>query len=103
VKCAPAVTAAAIEFPPHRYSQEEVVSALADFAGQDFLRFAATAGVGARQLALPLERYRTLTGFTEANNAFADVAMDLGERAVLAALDKAGLRPCEVDVVSPPP
>jgi len=98
-KGAPAVTAAAIEFPPHRHSQEEVAGALADFAGQDFLRFAASAGVGARHLALPLDRYPTLSGFTEANNAFAEVAMDLGERAVLAALEKAGLRPAEVDVV----
>ncbi len=95
----PAIAAAAVEFPPHRYTQDEVVAAVADFAGPEFLRFAATSGVQARQLALPLERYSTLGGFTEANAAFVDVGTELGERAIRSALDKAGLRPSDVDII----
>jgi hypothetical protein len=54
----PSVAAVAVEFPPHRHSQDEVISALADFAGPEFRRFAATSGVATRQLALPLSQYR---------------------------------------------
>jgi alkylresorcinol/alkylpyrone synthase len=96
---APAIAAAAVEFPPHRHSQAEVVAALADFAGEDFLRFAASSGVDYRHLALPMERYPQLTGFTEANAAYLEVALDIGERAILSALDSAGLQPSDVDIV----
>ena len=95
----PAIAATAVEFPPHRHTQDEVAATVADFAGSDFLRFAATTGVQARQLALPLERYSALTSFTESNAIFLDVAMELGARAVRSALDTAGLRPSEVDIV----
>ena len=98
-KWAPAITAAAVELPPHRHSQDEVVATLVDTVGPDFLRFAASSGVGTRQLALPLDRYPELTGFTEANAAYLDVAMDLGERAIRKALDAAGLQPSDVDIV----
>ncbi|TFV58979.1 type III polyketide synthase [Mycobacterium sp. PS03-16] len=52
-----------------------------------------------RSLALPLHRYPTLSGFTEANNAYLDVATELGERAVRAALAAAHVRPHEVDAI----
>jgi alkylresorcinol/alkylpyrone synthase len=95
----PAIAAAAVEFPPHRHPQDEVIGALADYAGPEFLRFAATSGVQARQLALPLERYSTLSGFTEANAAFVEVGTELGERAIRSALDSAGLQPHDVDII----
>ncbi|HNM84669.1 MAG TPA: hypothetical protein PKI77_09105, partial [Mycobacterium sp.] len=96
---APAVTAAAVTFPPHRHSQDEVVAALADFAGEDFLRFAASSGVGFRQLALPMDRYPTLNGFTEANAAYLEVASELGADAIRSALATAGLAPEDVDII----
>ncbi|AQA02202.1 type III polyketide synthase [Mycobacterium sp. MS1601] len=96
---APAIAAAAVEFPPNRHAQKDVIGALADFAGPEFHRFAAAAGVDHRNLALPLDRYPTLTGFSEANAAYLEVALELGERALLSALDKAGLQPSDVDVV----
>jgi alkylresorcinol/alkylpyrone synthase len=76
-----------------------VIAALADFGGQEFRRFAATSGVATRQLALPLSRYRQLSGFTEANEAYLDVALELGERALSSALATAGIEPSEVDIV----
>ncbi|OBK22017.1 stilbene synthase [Mycobacterium asiaticum] len=63
------------------------------------MRFASTAGVDERNLALPLTRYPELSGFTEANNAYIEVATELGERAVLSALDAAGIEPREVDAI----
>ncbi|OBI80407.1 stilbene synthase [Mycobacterium asiaticum] len=63
------------------------------------MRFASTAGVDERNLALPLARYPELNSFTEANNAYIEVATELGERAVLSALDAAGIEPREVDAI----
>jgi alkylresorcinol/alkylpyrone synthase len=55
--------------------------------------------VGGRYLALPLERYQALQSFTDFNRAWLACALDLGERAVTAALERAGLRPQDVDAI----
>ena len=57
----PSVAAVTIEFPPHRHSQEVAIATLTDWAGPQFHRFAASSGVQARNLALPLSRYTELT------------------------------------------
>ena len=95
----PSVASVAVEFPPHRHSQDEVITALADFTGPEFRRFAATSGVETRQLALPLSRYRQLSGFTEANEAYLDIALELGERSLKSAMEIAEIEPSEIDVV----
>jgi alkylresorcinol/alkylpyrone synthase len=53
--------------------------------------------VNTRCLALPLEDYAALRTFTDFNAAWLRCALDLGERAVRAALDRAGLEPKDVD------
>ncbi|GAB3452190.1 3-oxoacyl-[acyl-carrier-protein] synthase III C-terminal domain-containing protein [Actinophytocola sediminis] len=58
-----------------------------------------SARVGARHLALPIERYPELAGFTSANDEFLAAAVDLGCAAALGALADAGLRPADVDLV----
>ncbi|MDT5260738.1 MAG: alkylresorcinol/alkylpyrone synthase [Mycobacterium sp.] len=95
----PSVAAVAVKFPPNLYSQEEVIGALTDFAGPEFRRFALTSGVATRHTALPLTQYKHLTGFTDANEKFVEVALDLAEQALLTALDEAKLKPSDVDVV----
>ncbi|BBY32939.1 type III polyketide synthase [Mycolicibacter minnesotensis] len=95
----PSLAAVAIEFPAHRYSQAESAEALGDFAGPEFRRFFDASGVASRHLALPLSRYAELTGFSEANDIFIDVALDLAEQALLRSLDAAKLKPADVDVV----
>lgn len=95
----PYVAGVAVTFPPHRYSQEETIGALTTFAGPEFRRFANSSGVTARHTALPLSRYGNLSGFTEANDAWVDVALDLGEQALLTALDEARVKPSDVDVI----
>ena len=62
-------------------------------------RFHRSAQVATRHLALPLERYRELDGFTDANDAFLEVAVPLGAQAVTEALDAAGLAPADVDFI----
>ncbi|ORV47017.1 stilbene synthase [Mycobacterium europaeum] len=63
------------------------------------MRFAETTGVDHRSLALPLSRYPQLSGFTEANDAYLEVAVDLGERAIRSALEEAGIAAHEVDTI----
>jgi len=91
--------------PPHRYPQAEITTAFADIcldaAAKHRLlrRLHGNAQVGARHLALPLARYAGLDGFGAANDAFIDVAIGLGARAVIGALDQAGLHPEDVDTI----
>ena len=96
---APSLAATAVALPAHRHSQSEVIAALSDYAGDDFQRFAVSSGVSARNLAVPLERYPELSSFTETNEVYAAVALDLGERCIRDALNAAGIRPEEVDIV----
>ncbi|MGO9697214.1 MAG: type III polyketide synthase [Mycobacterium sp.] len=96
---APHIAGTAVAFTSHRYNQDEVARELTDFAEPGFMRFAQTAGVDNRSLALPLSRYPKLSGFTEANNAYLEVAVDLGEQAVRKALVTAGFEAHEVDAI----
>lgn len=96
---APSVAGVAVEFPPHRHTQDELSSILGDIAGLEIQRFASNSGVFARQTALPLSRYGELSGFTEANDTYLDIALELGERALRSALAKARVEPSEVDVI----
>src|SRR5271166_6532494 len=95
----PSVASVAVKFPPNRYTQDEAIGALTDFAGPEFRRFALSSGVEFRNTALPLSRYSRLSGFTEANDAYIEIALDLAEQAFLAALDEAKVKPSEVDIV----
>jgi alkylresorcinol/alkylpyrone synthase len=96
---APRIAGTAVAFTSHRYNQDEVARELTDFAEPGFMRFANTTGVDHRSLALPLSRYPGMTGFTEANDAYLEVAVDLGEQAIRSALAAAGTEPHEVDTI----
>ena len=91
--------------PEHRYPQAELTRSFT----QDLLRGAvdravvdrihANACVDTRHLALPIERYGRISGFTESNDAFIEAGVELGARAVTDALKAAGLTPEDVDLV----
>jgi len=95
----PSIASVAVKFPPNRYTQDEAIGALTDFAGPEFRRFALSSGVAFRNTALPLSRYGEMSGFTEANDTYLDIALELGERALVSALAKAGVEPSDVDVI----
>ncbi|MFI8292083.1 type III polyketide synthase [Streptomyces sp. ms191] len=98
------VLAVSTAFPPHRYLQQEItddlVSSLPPGTDGGLLRrLHAAARVETRHLALPLDRYRDLGAFGETNRLFVELAADLGADAARQALDEAGVRPEEVDLV----
>jgi alkylresorcinol/alkylpyrone synthase len=93
------IASVTIEYPPHQVDQNEALSGLTGLDGPQFDRFGASTGVQTRRVALPLAQYGKLSGFTEANDIFVATALDLGERALLSALDAAKLKPAEVDIV----
>jgi alkylresorcinol/alkylpyrone synthase len=96
---APRIAGTGVAFTEHRYAQDEVARELTKDLGPEFMRFAQTSGVEHRNLALPVDRYPTMSGFTEANDAYVQVATELGEKALQSALDAAGIRPDEVDII----
>ena len=96
---APHIAGTAVASTAHRYNQDEVSRELTEFAEPGFMRFAQTTGVDHRSLALPLPRYPRLNGFTEANDAYLEVAVDLGEQAIKNALAAANIEPHEVDTI----
>ncbi|WP_375490379.1 type III polyketide synthase [uncultured Jatrophihabitans sp.] len=92
--------------PRHRYPQEELTDKFAELVltGQGrshalVRRLHNSSRVGTRHLALPIERYAELDGFTDANDAFLGAATDLGATAVVQALEEAGLTPADVDFI----
>lgn len=91
--------------PEHVYPQAQLSDEFARLCLEDerkhkvMKRLHRSARVDTRHLALPLEAYRDLDGFTDANGAFLEVAVELGSEAVLGALDDAGLRPADVDII----
>ncbi|MFI8826104.1 type III polyketide synthase [Streptomyces sp. NPDC053431] len=98
------VLAVSTAFPPHRYMQDEItedlVSGLPPGSDRELVRrLHAATGVESRHLALPLDRYRDLGTFGETNRLFVELATALGAEAVTRALDDAGVRPEDVDLV----
>ena len=95
--------------PEYRYPQDEITQAFAEvcLGGSKgnaanialLRRLHANCCVDSRHLALPLERYRELRDFTEANDAYLEAAVELGAAAVSGALDEADIAPGEIDVI----
>ncbi|THA75562.1 type III polyketide synthase [Streptomyces sp. A0642] len=90
---------------PYRHTQREITDMVARTClppGADrrvLDRLHENARVRTRSMVLPLERYRELGGFGDANDVFIEAAVDLGAEALRGALRTAGLRPADVDLL----
>lgn len=99
------IVAVAPALPEHAYAQTEITAELADLITSDAKRRAmlerlhSHSGIGRRHTVLPLERYRDLGGFTEANDIWIREGTALAARALRDALDAARLAPGDIDHV----
>jgi len=99
----PAVVSASRALPPHFIDQETLIAALSAYWGKQHFNVERLADihratrVGGRHLALPLAEYPGLDTFRKCNDAFVRVGAEVGEAAVRAALDRAGIAPADVD------
>ncbi len=92
-------------FPPHYYDQETLIAAfLQHWSGamhnqRRLEQLHRHVLVGGRHLALPLEEYPQLQGFTDANNHWIRVALEVGAAAITDALDRAGIHPEQLGAI----
>jgi len=99
------IAAVATALPPYRYAQAEITDMLAPLITSDpskqavMRRLHEASKVDTRHLVMPLEQYREAITFTQSNDRFIGHATDLAEEATRRALDRAGIRPEEVDLV----
>lgn len=91
--------------PGYRYSQEVLTAEFSKLVSPDGLqhgvieRIHQATGVRFRNISLPLEAYKELSGFGAANNEFIRVGLELGRQAIEGALEKAGVKASEVDLI----
>ena len=99
----PAIVSVGRALPPNHVDQETLIAALTAYWGAKHFNVGRladmhrNAGVGGRNLALPLAEYPGLDSFAKSNDAFIRVGLDVGEAAVRAGLARAGLSPADVD------
>jgi alkylresorcinol/alkylpyrone synthase len=99
------IAAVAPVLPEHSYTQAEITAELTPLIAPSeakravLERMHTSTRIGTRHTALPLEQYRTLTSFGQANDHFIEIATDLGEKAVRDALADAALTPRDVDYI----
>lgn len=91
--------------PEFVYTQHQITAELAPLISSApgrravLERLHAASGITTRHTALPLEQYRDLASFRQTNDIFIQVATELGEQALNAALAEAGLEPPDVDFI----
>lgn len=90
------IVGAASAFPKYHYDQKALVEAFLAYWGNRLPEprklelLHSNVGVRGRHLSLPIEQYPTLK-FGEANNVWIRTAVELGEQAIPAAIERAGL------------
>ena len=97
------IAAVGSALPDHFYDQETLLEAFREQWAERYYnldrleKLHRNVLVGGRHLALPIEEYSKIGSWGEANDHWIRVAQELGAKAVLTALDRAGLSVDEVD------
>lgn len=90
-------------FPENEYTQQELTAALDGYWKRKFFNpdrlalFHKNMAVKSRRFCVSLDQLAALNGFGGRNDLWLKHALDLGEQALRAALDKAGLAPDRID------
>ena len=91
-------------FPEHYYPQSTLLAAAQQeweskraSISKPLEQFYTNVKVKGRYLAWPLERYKEPTTFEERNNAYIEMALELGEQTICALLDQLQMSPQEID------
>lgn len=101
----PAVGAAHTALPLHQYTQDQLIAAFRELWAAKYFnvdrieQFHRNVMVGSRSLALPLEKYRELSGFADSNKAYLEASMEILERMVGELLYDAGVKPSEIHAI----
>lgn len=91
--------------PEHRYPQAAITAAFKAYWNEKLKsperldQFHSRVGVEYRHLSFPMERYPHFASFGETNNAWIEVAQELGAKAIDGALGRAGLCRDELDAL----
>jgi len=99
------IAAVGSALPAHYYDQETLLAALKRYWGERHYNLERLEAlhrnvlVGGRHLALPLEQYDRLRTWGDANDAWIEVAQEVGARAVRDGLDAAGFGVNNVDAL----
>lgn len=99
------ILATSTAYPPHYYSQREVLDALMTYwSGQGrnpavLERLHTRTGVDGRYFSRRLEEYEALDTWGKVNDVWIEVAQELGERAIDCALKRAALRREEIGAI----
>ena len=99
----PLVRAVGRALPPHYASQEQLIGAFRELWAKKHFNLERleelhrAVNVSGRFLSLPIDEYPPLTSFQQRNDAWIHASVELGEKVVRQALDKAGLTPKDVD------
>ncbi|MGL4340314.1 MAG: type III polyketide synthase [Rhodoglobus sp.] len=97
------IAAVAPVLPDNKYSQTTMTAELAPLISKEpgrrelLERLHAASGIDTRHTALPIERYRSLGTFRDSNDIFIEIATELAERALRAALAACGRDACDID------
>jgi len=92
-------------FPKHYFSQEVLVAALKHYWGERLPkpevldRLHSRVDVRGRYMSLPLERYETLATWGEANTAWIETAVEIGEQAIQSAVDRTNLTARDINAL----
>jgi alkylresorcinol/alkylpyrone synthase len=101
----PVIRAVERLLPRHYAPQEQIIGALRELWAtrhynlERLEELHRSVKVDGRFLALPIERYPSLVTFQQRNDAWIEVATELGEQVVGKALERTGLTPRDVDHV----
>jgi len=96
------IASAASAFPKHYYSQKFLLEQLQEYWGdrlrnpQLLARLHRNVTVEGRHLALPTEKYYDIKTWGEANDAWIEVAQELGEQALCRAMRQAGIEKAQL-------